>query len=136
MIKRCKCNHCSEIFEQQDAPTREETERSEAWGQIAVTTAVYVLCPSCGSENWSEVWVCECEQAEPYGDEDYCEACLKAGEYHRDYEPLPETVAALELDAEGGPEHVEPMTAAERDEIRADDIRQQRKDDALTGDRP
>lgn len=61
-----KCKPCGRVFSEDDAATRFELESSEFWGGHAVTRSTYLMCPSCGKED--------------FGSHDACHACVESGE--------------------------------------------------------
>lgn len=112
MTTRNKCTACGTIFSDGDAERRTEFDRSEFWGAVQVDRIEYLLCPLCKCDELDEVTVCECTEGELYADEDYCETCLREGKYGHWYEPADETVEALGLAEQDGPEEYPRHSAA------------------------
>lgn len=53
-----KCERCGEIFNDSNAGSRTETERSEHFGCVKTVTFEYVCCRSCNSENLDDYSPC------------------------------------------------------------------------------
>jgi RNA polymerase subunit RPABC4/transcription elongation factor Spt4 len=49
---RCENGH---KFTDEEAVCASETTRSEAWGQVTVTTETFWCCPICGSDEVEEI---------------------------------------------------------------------------------
>lgn len=73
------CDRCKEVFDERDAPTHTEREKSEAWGTVAWTEREVLSCPSCGhGEELEELTTCvECEKEPAVEGDDLCVACLR-----------------------------------------------------------
>lgn len=77
-----KCDNCAGVCNETTVNTRPESETSEHFGQVAITTTYFQICPDCGSDELRDFTPCSnCVEvgkdfpAEPVFGCDFCLPC-------------------------------------------------------------